>query len=144
MTGSIHQNTRPGRCHFRHNYPFFGNCPQTTPEVSGRGMGLANADIRCIRRSRNKPVTIFSKADSRKNTGLRNTRGIFQWTYPRLVKIIMCCQGKKSRVSVHSRPKTLISLTTCSSVILCKGRIGTEGSSPRYSRRKIRPPGRSA
>ena len=41
MTGSIHQNTPAGPLPFQDNYPFFGNCPQTTPEVSGRGMGLA-------------------------------------------------------------------------------------------------------
>ena len=139
MTGSIHQNTPAGPLPFQAQLSLFRELPANDARSFGPGHGSGQRS--CIRRSRNKPVTIFSKADSRKNTGLRNTRGM---AYPRLVKIIMCCQGKKSRVSVHSRPKTLISLTTCSSVILCKGRIGTEGSSPRYSRRKIRPPGRSA
>src|SRR5206468_1149922 len=59
------------------------------------------------------------------------------------LKTIICCCGSTSIDSSNFRPCGSISARTCRSVILCSGRIGTFGSSPRYSSSTRRPPGLS-
>ena len=60
------------------------------------------------------------------------------------VKTIRCCQGRSSKTRACLKPSSSTSVFTCSFVILCSGRIGTFGSSARYSNSASRPPGFSA
>ena len=61
-----------------------------------------------------------------------------------LTKTIRCWRGRSSNTRCCRKPSASTSCFTCAFVILCDGRMGTLGSSARYSNSASRPPGLSA